>query len=367
MNGMPTTLKPPLGSVSSFVWSLYPCTQFHQQQYIWRDLNLGSGGTPLLDADFVGLLLSEFGRGSEIMAVCHMDSRPVAACIVVRSGLINWRTWQPAQAPLGLWVQESSIDSWALTSSLRAKLPGVPLVLALTQQDPDLRERPQTTITLRTLDYITTGRMTVDGNFDSYWSHRGKNLRSNLRKQRSRLAKSGVHSRLEVLTMPKTMTQAVADYGRLEGSGWKNRDGTAIAGENAQGRFYSALLEFYSRRSEGLVYRYWLNDQLVASDLCIHRRGVLFMLKTAYDETQAKLSPAMLMHEAILKDIFDNARFNAIEFYGRVADWHLRLTDDVRTMYHVNCYRWAWVSRFAAARTRVIRHLGTRLFHPLSR
>jgi hypothetical protein len=31
-------------------------------------------------------------------------------------------------------------------------------------------------------------------------------------------------------------------------------------------------------------------------------------------------------------------QFDRIEFYGRLMDWHLRWTDEVRTLYHVVCH-----------------------------
>jgi hypothetical protein len=31
-------------------------------------------------------------------------------------------------------------------------------------------------------------------------------------------------------------------------------------------------------------------------------------------------------------------------------DWHLRWTSDVRTLYHVNAYRWPWVKRMHTTR-----------------
>ena len=66
----------------------------------------------------------------------------------------------------------------------------------------------------------------------------------------------------------------------------------------------------------------------------------MIILKTTYDETERATSPAHLMRHESLTDIFDNARFRRIEFYGRVKAWHTKLTEDVRTMFHVNRYRW---------------------------
>ena len=78
---------------------------------------------------------------------------------------------------------------------------------------------------------------------------RGKNLRSNLKKQRKRLNAEGIETRLDIAMQPEQMAAAVADYGRLESAGWKARSGTAVDAGNAQGRFYIRMLGRLPRRA----------------------------------------------------------------------------------------------------------------------
>jgi hypothetical protein len=138
----------------------------------------------------------------------------------------------------------------------------------------------------------------------------------------------------------------VRDYGRLESAGWKAGSGSAVDAANAQGRFYTQMLEAFARVGGARVYRYWFGDQLVAMDLCIHERDCIVILKTAYDESvPANLSPALLMREEAVRGLFDDGRFARIEFYGRVMEWHTRWTDAVRTLYHLNLYRWPLLTR----------------------
>jgi hypothetical protein len=46
------------------------------------------------------------------------------------------------------------------------------------------------------------------------------------------------------------------------------------------------------------------------------------------------------MREEACRGLFGEGRFARIEFYGRVMEWHTRWTDQVRTLYHLNHYRW---------------------------
>ena len=317
----------------------------------WSALHARVNGSPLLAAGFVQPLLAQFGDGAAWLASCEHEGRTVAMALLVRRGRGNWATFQPAQAPVGLWLQEPGLGLEALLAALMRALPGMPLVIGVTQCDPALIVRPAATGRLRTMDYIDTASITLQGSFDSYWESRGKNLRANLKKQRARLDKDGVVPRLQISRAAHDVAAAVADYGRLESAGWKAGGGTAVGADNAQGRYYRAMLEEFCARDAGCIYRYWFGEQLVAMDLCIEGAGQLIVLKTTYDESVPNsLSPTLLMREAACRALFDEGRLARLEFYGKVMEWHTRWTSEVRTLYHVNFYRWPLLARLHASR-----------------
>ncbi|MFL6675143.1 MAG: GNAT family N-acetyltransferase [Massilia sp.] len=330
-------------------WKFAPGARFPEFAARWQRLHQSTGASPLLAPDFVAPLVAEFGAGRELLATCEHDGAVVAMALVAPAGRGAWATFQPAQAPLGLWLQAPHLELEPLFRTLVRALPGFPLVFGLTQMDPFLMPRPADTPSLRTLDYIDTAKVTLRGSFDAYWNERGKNLRTNLKKQRARLDKEGVALRWQVLREPDAVAMAVADYGRLESSGWKAGAGTAVHAANAQGRYYRSMLEGFCRRGAGSIYRYFFNDQLVAMDLCIEDGDSIIVLKTSYDESVPKhFSPTLLMREEATRALFDEGRLGRIEFYGKVMEWHLRWTDEVRTMYHVNYYRWPGLRRLHA-------------------
>ena len=330
-------------------WTLFPAREFARHIGDWAQLHAALGplhASSLLAPAFVAPLIEQFGRGDELLACLREGGKVRAMAIVRPSRRGAWSTFQPAQAPVGLWLQEENLDTAAAARSLLGALPGFPLLLALTQMDPMLTPRPAEGPCTRTLDYIDTARVTLAGSFDDYWNARGKNLRGNLKKQRARLEREGVQTRMRVERLPAQMAQAVADYGRLETSGWKGQEGTAVSSENAQGRYYRAMLEGMATRGAASVYRYYFGEQLVAMDLCVEDADSIVVLKTAYDErVPSNLSPTLLMREEATRSLFEAGRFARLEFYGRVMEWHTRWTEEVRTMYHVNYYRWPGVKR----------------------
>jgi hypothetical protein len=323
-------------------WTLHPITEFQHFQDQWQRLNLEQMASPLLDKDFVLPLLQQFGRGNEILACYKRNNEIQAMAILTSRGRGIWETFQPSQAPLGIWIHSAGMDLSELLRQLIKMLPGFPLVLGVTQQDPQLLRRPQDDETLRTLDYVQTAKISIQGSFEEFWNARGKNLRQNMRTQRNNLKKKGVITRLHLSTAPDDVAEAIKDYGRLESAGWKAERGTAIHPDNAQGRFYQTMLEAFCLRNAGRIYRYWYNDRLVAMDLCIENDDMIILLKTTYDENlRDGTSPAFLLRQDTLQELFDGGALKAMEFYGGVMDWTLKWTEEIRTLYHVNHYRFA--------------------------
>jgi hypothetical protein len=321
-------------------WEVHRAKDFERFVNDWDNIHQAASGIPVLSATFVALLLKEFGSGRELLAIGYCDGIATAMTVLTRSHNGLYATFQPAQAPIGAWIHRPPATLESLLPTLLRKLPGLVLAVSVTQQDPDLVQRPEDNGIVQTLDYIQTARVTISTPFDEYWAARGKNLRTNTKRQRSRLEKEGVALRLETITDPADVAQAIIDYGALESAGWKGAEGTAIHPDNAQGRFYRALLENHCRRGEGRIFRYRYGSAVVAVDLCIENKESLIVLKTTYDEAIQNSSPASLMRHEYFEKIFDEGKIKRIEFYGRVMDWHTKWTNEIRTMYHVNYYRW---------------------------
>lgn len=329
--------NPPMSTKINTFWKLRPISEFQEHSENWDRLNQATARSPLLTAMFVRSLLKEFGTGDELLAVCRPND-PVAMAVLRRQSQVAWETFQPSQAPLGAWLQMPAADTGEFAQSLIKSLPGFVLALGITQVDPDLIKRPPESATLTTIDYIPTARITIQGSFEEYWAGRGKNLRHNLKRQRNQVAKQRIELRVDRVSSASEVAAAMAEYSKLETAGWKAESGTAVRTNDAQGRFYRQLLEDHCAQGNGSIYRLWLGDRIVASDLCVDNGETVVILKTSYDETIPNLSPALLMREEYFRDLFASG-LRRIEFYGRVMDWHTKWSDEIRTMYHINCFR----------------------------
>ena len=325
-------------------WQFFEASDFASHRKAWDWLNQNNGlHSLLLESRFVEPLISHFGAGDEKLAIAGPLHEPVAMSVVSKVKFGVWSTFQPAQAPLGLWLSRTDSPVESLLSSLAAALPKPVLVFAITQQDPYFCQRPEDQGHVATMDYIQTAHININETFDEYWAARGKNLRHNLKRQRNRLEREGCDLRLEVLTQPADMAQAVRQYGELESAGWKSKGGSAVHIDNTQGQFYVDMLSAFAATGQGRVYRYFYNDQLVATDFCVLDDNALVILKTTYDETIEGSSPALLMRQEVFQALFEEKAVRRIEFYGRVREWHTKWSDNIRVMYHVNFYPWKLV------------------------
>ena len=325
-------------------WTFQPAQKaFATSRGRWDELNRQSSHHVLLDSDFVDPVLKHFGDDRVILASRNGSNRGMA--LLQNNGKGAWQTFQPSQAPIGL-IQLSETDNHGdeLLQITRC-LPGYALQLSVLQQDPDHTSFPQPNATphVEPLDYIQTARITLSGTFDEYWKARGTNLRHNLARRRRRMAEKGYALELIAVRDPGQVAGAIREYGVLESKGWKAREGTAVAEDNAQGRFYREVFERFCARGEAVIYQLRLNGRLAATDLCLSQNGMFVILKTAYDEELNDFSPAFMMREEIMKELYANKTAKQIEFYGRVMEWHTKWSSEIRTLYHLTCYRHSWV------------------------
>ncbi|MBC7489270.1 MAG: GNAT family N-acetyltransferase [Glaciimonas sp.] len=323
----------------------------------WDQLNAERADLPFMTANAVSCALKIFGSGTERLLIGRRAEIIVAMLVVVPNGLFQWRTFQPSQLPLGIWVAAKDITLISIARSLIRGPLGLCLGFSITQVDPLLAHREIDQPDSKNSDYIDTGWIDIVGTFDDYWASRGKNLRQNMRKQRNKLAAEGTLIHMRVLTEPEDMLEAISRYGILESSGWKATEGTAIHPDNPQGKFYIQLLQNAANHGEAAVYEYLFNDKTVALNLCMQRAETLVVLKTTYDEAIKNYSPAFLLSQDEVEQVFGRGVIKRLEYYGRMMEWHTRWTDNKRTLYHLTCYRWSWLKKLSESRYKMNKKL----------
>lgn len=153
---------------------------------------------------------------------------------------------------------------------------------------------------------------------DSWRRALPKNMRDTIRKARARVASFGKaeFAAASGVDLPAAYEQFVA----LEASGWKGAQGTAISQQATWGDLLGHYLE---ATSSAQVRSLYIGDRIAASQLCVTVGRTLVLLKVAYDEKLAHLSPGNLLMANLAEECCENPDIDRIDCTVW-QDWHQR-------------------------------------------
>jgi hypothetical protein len=326
-------------------WSFHLALDaFDQFRGRWDAVNLKQNNHILLDSGFVALLLSHFGTRDVMLAINEDAANPAMALIERRAAGI-WETFQPSWAPLGLILFGDGERGADNLRSLMRSLPGYAVELGVLQQDPNCWgfSEVDNCNWIEKSDYMQTARIPLEGTFQDYWASREDRLRKNNDRLRRRMAEKGLNVEFTITRDPASVEEGICEFGRLESKGWKAKGGTAMTADDAQACFYRAVLEYFCKRNEGMIYQLRVNREPVATDLCLIRGEMFIVLRTTYDEDWKVYAPGVLLREDIVRSLYAEGRVRNYEFYGPLMEYQLRWTRDTRTLYHLTCFRHPWI------------------------
>lgn len=144
--------------------------------------------------------------------------------------------------------------------------------------------------------------------------------------------------RLRVVTGGQELGRDLASFLRLEASGWKGEQGTAVLCDPADEALYRGFAECAADRGWLRLALLEVEGRLVAGDLSCAFAGGTFLVKTAYDEQQAASSPGLVLRaEALRAAIEDGSTF--YDFLGVAQPYKLRWGGVVQPYSQVTAYR----------------------------
>lgn len=129
--------------------------------------------------------------------------------------------------------------------------------------------------------------------------------RKKLRQQRRRLSEKGELSSV-VIADPPAVRRALEDFLRMEASGWKGEQGTALLCNEADAAFTRAAIGALADQDCACIHALYLDHAPASMQIVLRAGAAAFTWKIAYDETLRDFSPGMLLLEdytaAFLKD-----------------------------------------------------------------
>jgi CelD/BcsL family acetyltransferase involved in cellulose biosynthesis len=120
--------------------------------------------------------------------------------------------------------------------------------------------------------------------------------RKKLRQHRRKLSERGTLVST-VVTEPEDVQRALEEFLAMEMSGWKGRNGTALASNETDAGFMRGAMAALAANGSAAIHSIYLDGKPVSMQLVVRAGGAAFTWKTAYDEAFQDFSPGMLLLE----------------------------------------------------------------------
>jgi hypothetical protein len=120
--------------------------------------------------------------------------------------------------------------------------------------------------------------------------------RKKLRQHRRKLSEKGALTST-IATEPEPVRQALEGFLAMEASGWKGREGTALASDEGDAAFMRGAMAALAGHGNAAVHSIYLDGKPVSMQLVARAGAAAFTWKTAYNETFHDFSPGMLLLE----------------------------------------------------------------------
>jgi CelD/BcsL family acetyltransferase involved in cellulose biosynthesis len=132
-----------------------------------------------------------------------------------------------------------------------------------------------------------------------------------------------------VVAGPQDVGALFETFARLERLGWKGQRGSALLSKEGLARFFRAYADAAAARGTLCVWFLRVGSDLVAAQLTLETRGAVWVLKIAYDETHARVSPGFQLTFRAIEDAFSRG-LERYEFLGAAEEWKQRWRGSLR-------------------------------------
>ena len=144
-------------------------------------------------------------------------------------------------------------------------------------------------------------------------------FRANLRRRRRKLASQG-ELQLQRVEGGAQLDAALEEGLLLEATGWKGRNGTAMAQDRSTRDFYVELAHVAAARGWLALYLLRVQGRAVGFHYALAYEGRYLLLKPAYDEQVAACSPGQLLVEDVARDGVSRG-WTEFDFLGPDMTW----------------------------------------------
>ena len=182
---------------------------------------------------------------------------------------------------------------------------------------------------VRRRDTAPTVTVPLSGTWTDYRSSLSGKMRWQQKRARSLAEAQGPVSIERLAPGPREVSALFDQFAELEAGGWKGARRSALLTKERLGRVFRAYAESAAARGTLRVWFLRIGAAVAAAQLTIEALGAVWVLKIAYDEGQARVSPGFQLTFAAIEDAFARG-LKAYEFLGVAEEWKLRWRGSLR-------------------------------------
>ncbi len=176
--------------------------------------------------------------------------------------------------------------------------------------------------------------------YEQIYNRCSSNFRKNLRSARNKL------TRLKSATFHTACTelelgQAYIEFLDVEGSGWKQEQGSAIKQNERLISFYRNLIHHYSKFDGCEIHLLRHENKSIAAGFTLLVDGTCYFLKTGYDEEYAKMSPGHLLVGYMLQRYEMISSVKVLNSISN-APWHNKWKPSCKAVFKYYVFNTTW-------------------------
>ena len=305
----------------------------------WAGLAERAGASPFAHPGWIGTWADVFAEGrlsthavrhdGHLMGIVPFCQRP--------TGLVSPTNWHTPQFEL---VASDATAARELADALVARARHRLDVSFVDDSSGDLRAireaagRAGHLVVERTIQrspYIDTA-----GDWEDYRKHVGSKPLRELRRRRRKLEAEG-RVRVEFVRPDADLDRLLEEGFAVEGSGWKDRQRTAIASRPETLRFYTDIARWAAAQGWLVLAFLRVDGRLAAFDLCLEHGGRTYVLKGGYDPAFRAFAPRTLLLHDSLERAFEN-RMRSYEFLGADEEYKRRWATGARERRRIQAF-----------------------------
>jgi Acetyltransferase (GNAT) domain len=132
---------------------------------------------------------------------------------------------------------------------------------------------------------------------------------------RRKMAKLQIAGDLELVITDQAshVPQTFARFCQLEASGWKGQAGTALLHHPDNAAYFSALMTSMTAADRGFIAEVQCDAKTISAGLFVCCDDEIAFLRTAYDESLAKLSPGVILDSMLTTKLYERDNFALLD------------------------------------------------------